>query len=106
MTTLDEREREFEARFSHDQELAFKVRSRRDKLFGLWAARQLGLSGEAAEAYARDVVAAEFGAPRGRGVLAKVSADFAAKGVGIDEARIADELQRLGEEARRQVERE
>jgi hypothetical protein len=103
MSSFDEREREFEARFKHDQELAFKIKARRDKLFGLWAAQHLKLEGAAADAYAKEVVGAEFG--RSGGVIAKVKSDFAGKGVAISEARIADELHRLGEEARKQVER-
>src|ERR1041384_6233903 len=58
MSKFDEREKEFEARFKHDQEFAFKVTARRNKLLGLWAAEHLGLVGGAAEAYAKEVVAA------------------------------------------------
>ena len=60
MSKFDERGKEFEARFKHDQEFAFKVTARRNKLLGLWAARHLGLAGAAAEAYAKEVVAADF----------------------------------------------
>ncbi len=105
MSTFDEREREFEARFKHDEELAFKIRSRRDKLLGLWAAQHMGLTGAAADSYAKEVVEAEFSGPRGRGVVEKVARDFAARGVAINAARIEDELHRLGDEARRQIEK-
>jgi len=60
MTTFDEREKEFEARFKHDQELRFKVTARRNRLLGLWAAEQMALTGASAEAYAKEVVEAEF----------------------------------------------
>ncbi len=50
MTTFDEREKDFEARFKHDQELQFKVTARRNRLLGLWAAGQMGLGGETAQA--------------------------------------------------------
>ncbi|MBV9522490.1 MAG: DUF1476 domain-containing protein [Alphaproteobacteria bacterium] len=101
MASFDERERDFEARFKHDQELAFKVKARRAKLLGLWAARHMGLDDKAAETYAKEVAVAQFA---GRGdVIAKIAADFAARQVKIDAVRIADELQRLGEEARRQI---
>ena len=58
MTTFDEREKDFEARFKHDQELQFKVKARRNRLLGLWAAERMGLSGDAAQAYAKEVVEA------------------------------------------------
>jgi hypothetical protein len=104
MSTFDERQREFEARFKHDEELAFKIRARRDRLLGLWAARHIGLLGAAAEDYAKEVVAAEFSGPRGRGVVEKVVRDFAARGIAIDALRVEDELHRVAEEARKQIE--
>jgi len=103
MSSFDEREREFEARFKHDEELAFKIRARRDKLLGLWAAGHMGLTGAAAEGYAKEVVAAEFSGPRGRAVVEKVARDFAARGVAISTERVEDELHRLGVEARKQI---
>ena len=60
MTTFDAREKEFEARFKHDQELQFKITARRNRLVGLWAAQHLGLLGDAAEAYAQRVVEAQL----------------------------------------------
>ena len=64
MTTFDERERGEETKFKHDLELGFKIRNRRNKLFGLWVAQDhLGLTGDAAVAYAKDVVMADFELP-------------------------------------------
>ena len=60
MTTFDKREEGFEKKFAHDEELRFKANARRNKLLGLWAAGKAGLSRAAAEAYAKDVVAADF----------------------------------------------
>jgi|SRR6185312_16421735 len=105
MSSFEEREREFEARFKHDQELAFKVKARRGKLLGLWAARHLGLGEAEAERYAKEVASAEFGGAPGGGAAAKVAADFTERRVDIDRSRVLDELQRLGEEARKQIER-
>src|SRR5258707_13686040 len=79
MTTFDGREKEFEARFKHDQELQFKVTARRNRLLGLWAAERMGLSGDAASAYAKEVVDAEFHGGD-RHVVEKIVADLAAKG--------------------------
>ena len=60
MSTFGEREKAFEDKYKHDQELQFKVEARRNKLIGLWAAEQMGLSGGDADAYAKEVVAADF----------------------------------------------
>jgi len=60
MAVFDERERAFEARFQHDQDLQFKVKVRRNRLLGLWAAERMGLGGESAQAYAAEIVDAEF----------------------------------------------
>jgi hypothetical protein len=103
MSKFDEREQEFEARYKHDQDLAFKVASRRNKLLGLWAADHLGLTGAEAETYAQDIVAAEFAKPGHAQIVAKLVRDFAAKGIPIDAAQITDEYHRLAEMARTQV---
>jgi len=103
MSGFDEREKGFEKKFERDQELAFKARARRDKLLGLWAAGQMGLSGAAAEAYAKDVVSADLERPGDDDVVEKIARDFAAKGVKHDTHRIHQELARCGAEARRQL---
>ena len=103
MSKFDEREKDFEARFKHDQELAFKVTARRNKLLGRWAASHLGLTGAAAESYANDVVAADFTKPGDSDVIEKVAKDFAAKGVKLGAAAVADELKRAFEQAKIQV---
>jgi hypothetical protein len=81
MTTFDKREEGFEREFAHDQELKFKATSRRNKLFGLWAADKLGLTGATAEDYAKSVVMAEFDESGEDKVFRKVRRDFDAKGV-------------------------
>ena len=93
MTTFDKREEAFEKRFVLDEEQKFKAEARRNKLLGLWVAEKLGMSGNAAAAYARDVVAAEFeGAD---GVIRKVSADLAAKGLAVNESDIRIRMDEL-----------
>ena len=77
MTTFDEREKEFEAWFKHDQEFRFKTTARRNRLLGLWAAQNLGLLGDAAEAYAKRVVEAEFEPGGDKNVVDKLAADSA-----------------------------
>jgi hypothetical protein len=106
MTTFDDRERQEETRYKHEQELAFKARNRGNKLFGLWIAEQLGLSGEAAENYARDVVVADFDRPGDEDILAKVRADLEAKSVEISDHLLDKHLQEFREIAAEQIKTE
>ena len=107
MTTFNEREREEEAKFRHQQELAFKIRNRRNKLFGLWIAEEhLGLQGEEALAYAKDVVLADFEGPGDDDMLDKVKADLARKGIELSDHLLRKHLEECEEEARQQVMRE
>ena len=105
-TTFDEREKEFEARFRHDQEFRFKVTARRNRLIGQWAAARLGLSGGAADAYAHAVVEAQFEPGGDRHILDKLAADLAAKGDAATPAQIRFELEHFAEEAKQQLLRE
>jgi hypothetical protein len=81
MTTFDKREEGFERQFAHDEELRFKATARRNKLLGLWAAEKLGLSGAAAEDYAKTVVKADFEEAGDDDVFRKIRADLDAKSV-------------------------
>src|SRR6188472_771117 len=81
MTTFDKREEGFEKQFAHDEELRFKANSRRNKLLGLWAAEKMGLSGPNADAYAKEVVVADFEESGDDDVFRKIRKDFDAKGV-------------------------
>ncbi len=102
MTTFDEREKDFEARFKHDQELQFRVTARRNRLLGLWAAARMGLGGETANAYAKEVVDAEFHGGD-RHVIDKIIADLGAKGHPVTEAQVKFELNHLADQAKQQV---
>ena len=95
MTTFDERESSFEAKFKHDKELQFKVTARRNKLLGLWAANLLGIHGAEAEAYAKDVVKSDFSTPGDHDVLKKVLGDFQAKHVEMSEHRLRKQMDDL-----------
>lgn len=81
MTTFDKREEGFEKKFAHDEELRFKAMARRNKLLGLWAAGILGKSGPEAEAYAKEVVMADFEEAGDDDVLRKIAKDLQIKGV-------------------------
>ena len=85
MTTFDKREEGFEKKFAHDEELRFKANARRNKLLGLWAAEKLGITGDAANAYAKDVVMSDFEESGDNDVLKKVHKDLEAKGVATSE---------------------
>jgi hypothetical protein len=101
MPTFEDREKEFEARFKHDQELRFKVTARRNRLLGLWAAEKMALTGAAAEAYAKSVVAAEFDGGD-KHVVEKVVADLAAKSHAVTAAQVQFELDHFAETAMQQ----
>ncbi len=79
MTTFDDRERAFESKFAHDADMQFRAEARRNKLVGLWAAELMGLSGDAATAYAMTVVEADFEEAGIEDVVRKVAADLGAK---------------------------
>jgi hypothetical protein len=84
MTTFDKREEGFEKKFAHDEELKFKAYARRNRLLGLWAAAELGKTGADADAYAKDVVLADFEEAGDADVLRKVVGDLKSKGVTED----------------------
>jgi hypothetical protein len=92
MTTFDKREEGFEKQFAHDEELRFKATARRNKMLGRWAAEKQGLSGEAAEAYAKDVVLADFEEAGDDDVFRKIRADFDAKGVTLSDQDIRTQM--------------
>jgi hypothetical protein len=103
MTTFDKREEGFEKQFAHDEELKFKALARRNKLLGLWAAEKLGKTGADADAYAKEVVMAEFEAGGDADVLKKVRKDFEAKGVGQTEEQIRQAMNQFMAQAVAQI---
>lgn len=103
MTTFDDRERAFETKYSRDQEMQFKITARRNKLLGLWAARQMGLTDAEADAYAKDVIRADFEEAGDEDVIRQVVGDLTSAGVECDEARVREALGHKTVEARRQL---
>ena len=95
MTTFDKREEGFEKKFAHDEELRFKASARRNKLFGLWAAEKLGLTGDAANAYAKEVVVADFEEAGEDDVFRKIRKDLDAKGVKDTDQQIRQAMDEL-----------
>ncbi len=103
MTTFNDREKSFEKKFEKDQELQFKVNARRNKLLGLWAAGLMGKSGADADAYAKEVVLADFDKPGDSDVMAKLVKDLAAAGPPTEEHTIRKQSERLIDDAKKQL---
>jgi hypothetical protein len=103
MTTFDDRERAFEAKFARDEEMAFRVVARRNRLLGKWAAAQMGLTQEETDSYATAVVQAEFEEAGDEDVIRKLLGDLLAAGADIDEATVRRALDEKAVEARRQL---
>jgi hypothetical protein len=95
MTTFDKREEGFEKKFALDEEEKFKAVARRNRLLGLWVAEKLGLSGEAASSYAKDVITAEFEGGGDADVVRKVMGDLKAKGVALTEQQLDTKMGEL-----------
>ena len=103
MTTFDKRKDAFENKFAHDAQLRFKAEARRNKLLGLWAAELLGKTGEAADAYAKSIVAADFEEAGDEDVFRKIRADFDSAGVAQSDHQIRRTMEELMGKAREQV---
>ncbi len=101
--SFSDREKAFEDKYKHDQELQFRVEVRRNKLLGLWAAEMLDLKGEAADAYAKEVVASDFEEAGDEDVYRKVMGDLSDKGVEMSEHRLRKKMDELREVAKQQV---
>ena len=103
MTTFDKREEAFEKRFALDEAEKFKAVARRNKLFGLWAAEQLGKSGDDARAYAKDLVTTAIRLRAMPPSVRKMTGDLAAKGAAVDEAALRAKFDELAAAAAAQV---
>jgi len=103
MTTFDDRERAFEAKFARDEEMQFRVLARRNRLLGEWAAEKMGLSDAERDAYAKDVVRADFEEAGDEDVIRKLLGDLTSAGIEIDDAAIREALGHKSVEARRQL---
>lgn len=93
--SFQDREKAFESKWAHDEEMRFKIMARRNKLLGLWAAEQMGLSGEEAAEYAKAVVRADFEEPGEEDVFRKIHKDFEIKGVALSDHAIRVTMEEL-----------
>ena len=103
MSTFDDRERAFETKYARDQDMQFRIVARRNKLLGKWAAGLMGLSEAEADAYASDVIRADFEEAGDEDVIRKLLGDLTSAGVEMDDARIRQALEHKTVEARRQL---
>lgn len=92
MTNMKDREEAFERLYVRDEEMKFRAVSRRNRLLGLWAAEQMGRTGDAADEYSREVVKADFEEAGDRDVFRKIRADFDAAGVKTADAEIEKKM--------------
>ena len=102
MTTFDDRQKAFENKFAHDQEMRFKAMARRNKLLGLWAAEKLGKSGTDADEYAKSVVLADFEEPGDEDVFRKVRGDL---DVSVSDSEIREQMAALLARAAEEVQK-
>lgn len=103
MTDFTDRQRAEEAKFALDEETAFRVVARRNRLLGLWAAERMQLTPEETDAYAREVIHAEFEGGGDEAVIRKLLGDLTAAGVEMNEADLRTALEEQGVTARRQL---
>jgi hypothetical protein len=103
--SIKDRKDAFENKFAHDAELRFKAEARRNKLLGLWAAELLGKSGDEADAYAKEVIAADFEEPGDEDVFRKVRGDFDAAGVEQSDHQIRRTMDELMVRAAEEIEK-
>ena len=103
MTQFDDRERAFESKFAHDEEVRFRIIARRNRLLGEWAARQMGLSEAETQSYAKDVVHSDFEEAGDHDVIRKVLGDLTSAGVDCNEEKIREAMRNKEIEARRQI---
>jgi len=106
MTTFDDREDRFEKKFAHDAALKFRAEARRNKLLGLWAAELMGKDGEAADAYAREVIKADLEEAGDEDVFRKIRKDFDAAGIDQSDHQIRRHMDEFLIQAVEQIEKE
>ena len=100
-TTFDDRERGYESKFAHDENLRFKADARRNRLLGEWAAGLMGLT--TVDEYARAVVKSDFEQPGDDDVFRKVSEDLKGSGVSVSDSEVRMKMAELLAQAREQI---
>lgn len=104
--TFEDREKGYEAKWAHDEDLRFRIMARRNKLLGLWAATQMGISGAAAETYVTTLLGLEVMGARDEDLARKIRSDFDAHGIAASDHLIHRKMEELLAEAAEQLTRE
>ena len=103
MSSFDEREKSFEKKFVHDEELQFKVNAKRNKYLGEWAADKLGKMDSDRSAYAQEVIKSDFAEPGDEDVFRKIQGDFKKASISISDAEIREQMSSLLERAKKEI---
>ena len=103
MTTFNDREKGFENKFAHDQEMAFRITARRNRLLGQWAAGLMKLTPEETDSYGKSVVQADFEEAGDEDVVRKLLGDLTSAGVDVGEAEVRSAMDAKMVEARRSL---
>jgi hypothetical protein len=103
MSSFDDRERAFEAKYARDEDMAFRVTARRNRLVGQWAAAKMGLTAEETDAYAKAVVQADFEEAGDEDVIRKLVGDLTAAGTDVTDGEVRRALDEAMVDARRQL---
>lgn len=106
MSGFSDREKSFEDKFRHDEDLQFRVINRRNKLLGLWVAEMMGKSGDEAAVYAKEVVMSDFDEPGDEDIVRKVMADVEATKIDLSEHRLRHHMEQLLDTAKAQIMKE
>lgn len=106
MTTFDEREKAYEKKFAHDQDLKFKAEARRNNMLGAWAAEKMGITGDGVAEYKKEVRRADLEEAGDEDVFRKIRADFDAKGVSVSDEELRAQMIEYMEKAIADIESE
>ena len=101
MSSFDEREKSFEKKFAHDEELQFKVNARRNKYLGKWASELLGYNEEKEKEYIQSVIKADFAEAGDEDVFRKIKEDL--KNQNISDEDIRKKMDELNEKAKSEL---
>lgn len=103
MSTFEDREKAYESKFAHDQELLFKIKAKRNKMLGIWAADILGLESGEANDYSRELVETMVDKSKANAIIERIANDFEEAGVDVSHQEIVNKMEDFFEAARQEV---
>ena len=98
MSSFDEREKSFEKKFAHDEELQFKISARKNKYLGQWVSQILGYDSEKETEYIQSVIKADFEEAGDEDVFRKLKADLVNHNISDEDIR--KKMNELNEKAK------